>query len=82
MQDSGRLFHCVTVYGKKKYLYVSFEVNMCLKVCLYILLALESADMNHSSIQNVFQFFHVLFKISIKTVTMQNKIYKFELNIK
>ena len=30
MQDSGRLFHCVTVYGKKEYLYVSFEVNMCL----------------------------------------------------
>ena len=33
MQDSGRLFHCVTVYGKNEYLYESFEVNMCLKVC-------------------------------------------------
>jgi len=32
MQDSGRLLHCVTVYGKKEYLYVFFEVNLCLSL--------------------------------------------------
>ena len=36
LQDFGRLFQCVTVYGKKEYLYMSFEVNMCLKVCCHV----------------------------------------------
>ena len=44
IQDSGRLLHCVTVYGKKEYLYVFFEVNLCLKVCWWVFLVIESAD--------------------------------------
>ena len=33
MQESRKLFYYVTVYGKNEYMYMSFEVNMCLKVC-------------------------------------------------
>jgi hypothetical protein len=37
------VFHCVTVYGRKEYLYVSFEVKKCLKDCWRVFLVLESA---------------------------------------